>query len=433
MNKQEFIDYILHTPFNSNPQVLKSNLEGVGNEEDRMQLIQKVVELETEPNMAILQYYIDLVFDNFVQEEGKTYTVRINTTDSNPETCCVYLDDAADMTKGSSDWDSMPIFNSIKPCMFKNGKVAYYLNPNDYSKKANGAAAKLDGSDGDVMVEFDKFAYRIYNDGGYTYVTISNDADTIASDTRFKFLPFTRENEGDRSKIYIGAYHGVVVNGKLRSISDSAPTVNMTIGNFRNAAQANGAGYEQFTFYQMTMLQCLYLIRYGNLNSQAALGAGRVSAPGPAVTGGTNTAGMYYGDVDDQTAQVKFAGVEDFYGSVADFIDGAYCDNDCHALVATNNFNDEVTGYKDLGAISSGGSNGWMSSIWGNTELGFIPKEFEGSNSTYFSDQAGVHLGCFAYFGTFFDGESYGGAFFLGLSAPADYFVQFVGARLSYY
>lgn len=36
MNKQEFIDYILHTPFNSNPQVLKSNLEGVGNEEDRM-------------------------------------------------------------------------------------------------------------------------------------------------------------------------------------------------------------------------------------------------------------------------------------------------------------------------------------------------------------------------------------------------------------
>ena len=169
------------------------------------------------------------------------------------------------------------------------------------------------------------------------------------------------------------------------------------------------------------MLQCLYLIRYGNLNSQAALGAGRVSAPGPAATGGTNTAGMYYGDVDDQTAQVKFAGVEDFYGSIVDFIDGAYCDNDCHALVVTNNFNDEVTGYKDLGAISSGGGNGWISSIWGDTELGFIPKEFEGSNSTYFSDKASARPGCFAYFGAFFGYESYGGAFYLDLDAPADY------------
>lgn len=172
----------------------------------------------------------------------------------------------------------------------------------------------------------------------------------------------------------------------------------------------------------MIMLQCLYLIRYGNLNSQAALGAGRVSAPGPAATGGTNTAGMYYGDVDDQTVQVKFAGVEDFYGSVTDFIDGVYCDNDYHALVATNNFNNEVTGYKDLGAISSGGGGGWISSIWGDTELGFIPKEFEGSNSTYFSDGAVANPGCFATFGAGFDNESAGGAFSLYLFTPADIF-----------
>lgn len=436
MEKQEFIDYILHTPFNSNRQVMESNLEGVGNEEDRMNLIQQIMELETEPNLAVLQYYIDLVFDNF--SKGITYTLRIDTTNSDSEACCTYLDGATGMIKGSSDWDSKPIFNSIKPCVLKDGQVVYYLNPNDYSKKVDGSAAVLDGADGDVMVEFDKFAYRIYNEDNYTYISISNDAATIASDTRFRFLPFTRENEGDRSKIYIGAYHGTVVDGKLRSVSGSTPTVNTTIGNFRTAAQANGAGYEQLTFYQMTMLQCLYLIRYGNLNSQAALGLGYTNAEAVTTTGNTDAVGMYYRDLEDGTVQVKFAGLEDFYGNVGNFIDGAYCDSDFHMLAATDGFNNDVTGYKDLGAIATTDGGGLLKTIWGNTELGFVPKEYASSEETgdgliYFSDFAFVFPGCFAFFGAAFDGGLRGGAFRFYLGVPAEVSGSGMGARLSYY
>jgi hypothetical protein len=64
-----------------------------------------------------------------------TFTVRIDETNSNPATSCVYMDDAIGMEKGSSNWDSMPIFNEIRPCVFKNGQVQYYLNPNNFNQK----------------------------------------------------------------------------------------------------------------------------------------------------------------------------------------------------------------------------------------------------------------------------------------------------------
>ena len=440
MNKQQFIEYITHTPLNSNQQVLETNLSDVENEEVRESLIQYVMNLETKPNLAVLQQYIDQIFKDFAQ--GQTYTVRIDNSNSNPDACCVYLDDAANMTKGSSEWDKMPIFNSIKPCILKDGKVQYYLNPNDYSLKEDGTAAVLTGEDGDVMVEFSKFAYRIYNEDNYTYVSISNDAETIASDLRFVYLPFTRNTEGDVNKSYIGAYHGNIVDGKLRSISGAMPTVNTTIGDFRTAAQANGAGYEQLTFYQMTMLQCLYLIRYCNLNAQAALGAGYTMADGITTTGATNASGMYFGDTGDYQVQVKFAGIEDFYGNVTNFVDGAYCNENYHIMVATDGFNNEASGYTDLGAVAVEDTQGILTSVWGDSRLGFVLKTVympEDESAIMealeenFCDASVVYSGCFPVFGSAFEVGPFGGAFFLGFGYSAEDQYSLVGARLSFY
>jgi len=62
---------------------------------------------------------IELV--NLVDALYVTYTVKIDNTMSNPDTCCTYMDDAVGMTKGSDDWDNMPIFADIKPCVFNEG------------------------------------------------------------------------------------------------------------------------------------------------------------------------------------------------------------------------------------------------------------------------------------------------------------------------
>lgn len=55
---------------------------------------------------------------------------------------------------------TLPIQNSLKGCIFTKDGVKYYLDPNDWSKKADGTEAKLDGTDGDVGVHHMKFYIR---------------------------------------------------------------------------------------------------------------------------------------------------------------------------------------------------------------------------------------------------------------------------------
>ena len=441
MKKQQFYEYALHTPTNSNKNVMDSMLEGVCEDDVKERLYAYLIRQNESINPAVLKTWVDNVFKNF--GAGATYTVRIDQSDKNPLTCCVYMDDAVGMEKGSSAWDEKEIFRSIKPCMFKNGEVQYYLNPDDFQYDIDGNEVSTEkrvyGADGDMMIEFGKFAYRIYDEDNYVYVSISNDAETIAKDPKFSYLPFTRNELGDCEKIYIGAYLGRIDNGKLRSLQ-GVPTAEQTIGQFRTAAQANGEGYEQYTFYQHTMLQCLYLIRYGNLNGQAALGKGYTEAEEAGIVGTTFNVGMYHGNPEDGTVHVKFAGIEDFYGNLGQFTDGIYCSDTYHAMAATTGFNDIASGYTDLGAIGVDAMGGIIETIWGDTALGFIPKTYvtegemtENSFEENYSDYAGVGAGGLAVVGAFFDSGAVGGPFYLVLGAPAGFAVPVIGARLSFY
>ena len=55
----------------------------------------------------------------------------------------------------------------------KNGKVNYYLDPNDWSKKADGTPSVLDGTDGDVMVHIPKFYGKSGSNGTKRWVRIA--------------------------------------------------------------------------------------------------------------------------------------------------------------------------------------------------------------------------------------------------------------------
>ena len=361
-----------------------------------------------------------------------TYTVRIDETNSNPLTCCVYQDDAVGMTKGSSAWDTQAMFMDIKPCVFQNGIVNYYLNPDNYAQKVDGTPSDLTGTDGDVMVEFAKFAYRIYRSGNYLYVSISNDPTVIAADSRFTYNAFSRNTLGDRDYMYVGAYHGYTISSKLRSVSGQLPTVNQTIGTFRTQAQANGTGYQQFTFYQLNALQCLYIIKYGNLNSQSALGMGYVSGSAAKASGDTNANGMYYGTTSS-TQSVKFAGIEDFWGNVYDWIDGLYSDNSWHILTNYGIYNDTGSGYTDNGQGATSTISGYISQTQGiNSNTGFIIKTSAGSSSTYYADSGGLYSARLPNFGGDWSEGAYAGAFQLYVNNSASAANATIGARLSY-
>jgi hypothetical protein len=70
---------------------------------------------------------------------------------------------------------SFPVQNTMRRCVLQdNGTVNYYLCPTDSTKKADcSTAAVLDGTDGQVMVEFQKFHYLQAHDGNYRYFLVS--------------------------------------------------------------------------------------------------------------------------------------------------------------------------------------------------------------------------------------------------------------------
>ena len=363
------------------------------------------------------------------------YGFTINGAESNPLASVTYTDAATAFSKGSVAWDTSPLFANFKPCLFKDGAVVGYLQRNDYTKFENGTAADITSGDaGDVMVEIPKMAYYMEKSGDIiTCKVLIGEVDAKTVDTRYSYIPFSRGTEGDRDKIYIGAYLGYTVSTKLRSLSGKTPTATQTIGTFRTQAQANGTGYQQLPFYQLTLLQILYIMKYGSLNSQTALGRGYVDGNSVAInTGGTNTKGFCYGETTGKL-QMKMFGIEDFWGNLNQWVDGLFCNASWSILTTYKSFNDTGSGY--LFSNSSGNSantSGYMTKTQGGTQTGFNTKVGGGSETTYYADSAALNADCLPRFGGYWVTASYAGAFRLSVDYSAPHASVDVGARLCY-
>ena len=367
----------------------------------------------------------------------EVYGVRIDTTDSNPETACEYTDNAVGMLAAhgnngafnGGDWLTRYPFNSIRPCLFKNGAVVGYLNPDNFAQFENGTDADIESGDaGDVMIEIPKFYYKIGRNGNYVEVKIAN-----ALMAGFTDYAFSYKGES-KDKFYIGAYLGYKdSNNKLRSLTGKTVTGNITIGAARTAAQANGAGYEQLSFNKLTALQVLYVVMFKNLNSQAALGQGYTSASNFRDTGATDEKGMTYGTNTAASADdtVKFLGIEDFYGNLYQWVDGYVSGNNI-VLVADGNFNDTGDGYESHARHGSV-SYSYIKDVEGDNILAFTPKTGGASTTTYYADYG--HIGNSAYvpyFGGYSGGGAGAGAFQLYCNFSASSAYPSIGARLTF-
>lgn len=342
-----------------------------------------------------------------------------------------YTDDAVGMTGGATAWDTLAIFRDIKPCLLLNGVVQYYLNPANFAQKADGSTATINStSAGDVMIEFPKIGIKITTSGNYVDIKITDGPDRTGEG--FHYYAHSRASEGDRNKLYLGAYKGYVTGSKLYSLSGFSPAVNQTIGTFRGYAQARGTGYDMVSFYPLIMVQCLYLIKYKNLNSQNALGRGFVDGNSASiVTGGTNAKGMNYGETTGKL-QMKLFGLEDFWGNVWEWIDGLFSDASRNILTAFQNFNDTGSGYTNRGQGATSNIGGWLSKVQGTTETGFIAKEVSGSETTYWADYAYLDASYLPIFGASWTDGSNAGAFRLYVNYSASHASSSIGARLMY-
>ena len=361
--------------------------------------------------------------------------VDIDTTNSNPETSVTYTDDAVGIEPNSSEWDEI-IGN--KPCILENGVVLGYLNPNDYTKYEDGTSAPITTVGKDVMVEFPKRGYKITTENNIVKIRLTDNPNASG----YSYKPFSRNAEGDRDYFYYGAYKGYIYSSKMYSTSGISPHIDFTRANARSYASSRGTGYAQNGFYQLTYLQCCYLLRFKNLNSREAVGYGYARDNSASITtGGTNTIGMNSElmSASDRTGgkkQIKCLGIEDFWGNIYQWVDGITTDSSRRLCVChiPGSFSDSTSG-TNINVIASGVSSdisNYLSKVQGSTDGGFVAKEVNGSDSTYFCDTASLYASRVACFGGGWNAGARAGAFYLLVSSSASNADSSVGSRLMY-
>lgn len=179
---------------------------------------------------------------------------------------------------------SLPIQSEYKGCIVKNGKLQYYLNPNDWTKTSNGSNSNLDGTDGDVMIHTPKFYGKSGSNGNKRWVRIS----TVKVDASFVEIPEmfisayrnTVYTDGDTTKIasvvstdakYRGggrrnSYDKYLATDQFKT-DLGKPVSNISIATMRTYAAATGHELLCYEFYKW-IFYWNYVIEYANFNSQ---------------------------------------------------------------------------------------------------------------------------------------------------------------------
>ena len=322
--------------------------------------------------------------------EQKIYGIEIDESNSNPNTRVTYTDDAVGFTPASGNdgnfqwgsWENIVKEEfQIKPCVLNNPTmdVNYYLDYNNYTKKATGEPSVLTGTDGDVMTEF---GIPIY----YKWVIV-----------------------GSTQKIQVSIKH---FEGAVKYAFEVEQ------------------GYNQFPYYPLLIAQIFNPLLFKSTNSQDALGRGYVDDnTNYASTGGTNTKGFMYGETTGKQ-QIKFLGIEDYWGNKYQWIDGLVTDSSYNLLIGNKSFNDNGSEYiKYLSGISSS-TNGYIDKVQGGSEKGFIIKSSGGSETTHYADGGYLSSSCVARFGGVPSVGSTAGFAYLQLGYSASNASASVGSRL---
>lgn len=204
-----------------------------------------------------------------------SYGVEWDTTVSDP---------ACTRIGNMSYHKSLPIQSEYKGCLVKNGKVNYYLDPNDWSKKADGTPSVLDGADGDVMVHIPKFYGKSGSNGNKRWVRIA----TTKIDSSWVEIPemfvsayrITTFDDSGTLKIasvvnttanYRGGdnnadYDQYLASDKFKT-NLGKPRTNVSRATMRTNASNSGQELLCYEFYKWVFYWA-YVIEYANFNSQ---------------------------------------------------------------------------------------------------------------------------------------------------------------------
>ena len=313
-------------------------------------------------------------------EKPIIYGFHINPNDPNSYTAVTYLEDAVGKTPAAmgstafsyGDWADT--FFMPRPCMLKyDGTVDYYLNPNDYSQKADGTPSDYNNLayGGNAMVEFPLIWYKFVQgaESGEGYFYCSN----RKVDDSYKCFSNMDCDGNIIEHFYMPIYNGCTYDGKMRSISglqlspwsttaysssstyavDSKVNYNGRMWKCTTAVEAAEAfdptKWEQFAFNGNTtgteeitqatannttakvewytnvlcdrqLINALLVLLSKSLDTQGSFGwgidSGGQTVKEAYVTGSLNDKGLFYGSTTNRNTAVKVFGMENWWALV---------------------------------------------------------------------------------------------------------------------
>ena len=179
---------------------------------------------------------------------------------------------------------SLPIQSQYKGCVANGAAINYYLDPNDWSKKADGGNSVLDGTDGTVRVHIPKFYGKSGVEGTKRWVRMS----TIKMDDTWIEIPEMLVDAYRSTVNQTGNKAVSVVNttaqfrgGGNRTANDTyldtdafrsdlgKPRTNISRANMRTYAANAGSEMLCYEYYKW-IFYWAWVIEYATLNSQKA-------------------------------------------------------------------------------------------------------------------------------------------------------------------
>lgn len=377
------------------------------------------------------------------------YTLKINKNDTSPSSSCTYEDDCADFTPAGMDFDSGTFsygswedaFFMPKPCMVaSDGTIDYYLDPDDYSLKADGTASDIADSsyDGNAFVAIPTVWMNITTDNDYIYIHISDTQQDgyeayAHHDQAGNIMPYT----------FWPIYNGSLISSTLRSLSGQTPMVSQTATSERTYAKANGSIYDIETYADRILFTMLCYLIGRSTNTQEVFGYGRCSSSNSnAISTGTmDTKGLFWGS-NDGTSGVKVFGMENPWGNLWRRIVGlmASANSVYYKLTygtedgsSTTDYNLTMSGYISAG-VAMGGTNGGYISDYTVNSWGIVAKTASGSETTYlcdglyFTTSSGTYM---AFVGGAWNAAGRVGAAYCHLAGAPSVADSYFGASLS--
>lgn len=210
---------------------------------------------------------------------------------------------------------SLPVQSQYKGCVANGAAINYYLDPNDWSKKADGTPSVLDGTDGTVRVRIPKFYGKSGVEGNKRWVRIS----TIKCDDTWVEIPEmlldayrSTVNQTGNKAVSVVNITAQFRGGGNRTANDTylssdkfrsdlgKPRTNISRANMRT--YATNAGSEMLCYeYYKWIFYWAWVIEYATFNSQATYNAELTAdgyhqgGLGPGITDWSNNANGWSG------------------------------------------------------------------------------------------------------------------------------------------